>query len=39
MLIEEVEAIWAPIAHSNNWAAFSAKLRAIGDMAEAYRIV
>ena len=36
MLIEEVEAIWAPIAANDDWSAFAAKLREIGVMAEAY---
>jgi len=36
MLIEEVEALWAPIAHSDDWSAFSAKLDDIRTMAEAY---
>jgi uncharacterized protein YdiU (UPF0061 family) len=36
MLIEEVEAIWAPIAESDDWSAFDAKLGAIAEMREAY---
>ena len=36
MLIEEVEAIWAPIAEADDWSAFHAKLAAIAEMAEAY---
>ena len=37
MLIDEVEAIWAPIAASDDWSAFHAKLEEIRSMAEAYR--
>ena len=36
MLIDEVEALWAPIAHGDNWFAFGAKLADIAEMAEAY---
>lgn len=36
MLIEEVEAIWAPIAEHDDWSAFEAVLADIGVMAEAY---
>ncbi len=36
MLVEEVEAIWAPIAEADDWSAFRAKLAAIAEMAEAY---
>jgi uncharacterized protein YdiU (UPF0061 family) len=36
MLIDEVEAIWAPIAASDDWSAFHAKLAAIAQMAHAY---
>ena len=35
MLIEEVEAIWAPIARSDDWSPFRSKLEAIEQMAEA----
>lgn len=35
MLIDEVEAIWAPIAERDDWRAFEAKLAAIRQMAEA----
>lgn len=35
MLIDEVEAIWAPIAARDDWGAFEAKLVAIREMAEA----
>jgi uncharacterized protein YdiU (UPF0061 family) len=35
MLIDEVEAIWAPIADRDDWRAFEAKLAAIRQMAEA----
>jgi protein adenylyltransferase len=36
MLIDEVEAIWAPIAEHDDWSKFHAKLAAIKMMAEAY---
>lgn len=36
MLIDEVEAIWDPIAADDDWAAFTAKLEAIWRMREAY---
>jgi serine/tyrosine/threonine adenylyltransferase len=36
MLIDEVEAIWAPIAAQDDWSLFQAKLAEIGAMAEAY---
>jgi hypothetical protein len=36
MLIEEVEALWAPIAAQDDWTAFYAKLHAIGRMANAH---
>ena len=36
MLVEEVEAIWAPIAEVDDWSAFRAKLAAIAEMADAY---
>lgn len=39
MLIEEVEAIWKPIAHSDDWSVFHAKLNDIDQMREAYRLV
>ena len=35
MLIDEVEAIWKPIAESDDWSAFHAKLGAITEMADA----
>ncbi|WP_277981680.1 protein adenylyltransferase SelO family protein [Sphingomonas phyllosphaerae] len=35
MLIDEVEAIWAPIADCDDWRVFEAKLAAIRQMAEA----
>jgi uncharacterized protein YdiU (UPF0061 family) len=35
MLIEEVEAIWAPIAERDDWSAFHAKLAAISEMSAA----
>jgi uncharacterized protein YdiU (UPF0061 family) len=36
MLIEDVERIWAPIAESDDWSLFTAKLAAIAEMGEAY---
>lgn len=36
MLIDEVEALWAPIAGDDDWSAFHAKLAAIRSMADAY---
>jgi uncharacterized protein YdiU (UPF0061 family) len=36
MLIDEVEALWAPIAAHDDWSALTEKLAAIGEMAEAY---
>jgi serine/tyrosine/threonine adenylyltransferase len=36
MLIDEVEAIWSPIADADEWTAFKAKLADIATMAEAY---
>jgi uncharacterized protein YdiU (UPF0061 family) len=36
MLIEEVEAIWAPIAEADDWSAFRNKMVAIAEMAEAH---
>jgi uncharacterized protein YdiU (UPF0061 family) len=36
MLIDEVEAIWAPIAASDDWSAFGQKLADIARMADAY---
>jgi uncharacterized protein YdiU (UPF0061 family) len=38
MLIDEVEAIWAPIAAADDWLLFYEKLRQIEAMAEAYRL-
>ncbi|MGE0596813.1 MAG: protein adenylyltransferase SelO family protein [Hyphomonadaceae bacterium] len=35
LLIEEVEAIWAPIAERDDWSAFDAKLTDIAEMREA----
>lgn len=37
MLIEEVEAIWAPIAADDDWSALNAKVAAVRAMGEAYR--
>ena len=36
MLVEDVEALWAPIAERDDWSAFHAKLAEIAQMAEAY---
>jgi hypothetical protein len=36
LLIDEVEALWAPIAERDDWEPLQAKLRAIGSMREAY---
>jgi len=36
MLIEDVEATWAPIADRDDWTIFTAKLSDIATMAEAY---
>ena len=36
MLIDEVEALWAPIAERDHWGAFYGKLREICEMREAY---
>ncbi len=36
MLIDEVEAIWAPIAEGDDWTALEAKLAAIADMRAAF---
>ncbi len=38
LLIEEVEALWAPIAEQDDWAAFHAKLEAIDAMRQAYSL-
>jgi hypothetical protein len=37
MLIDEVEAIWAPIAASNDWSALNAKIAAVRRMGDAMR--
>ena len=39
MLIDEVEEIWAPIAASDDWSMFSAKLARIAQMGDAYKTV
>ena len=39
MLIDEVEALWEPIASEDDWRPFQAKLAAIGGMREAYGVV
>ncbi|MBY0420885.1 MAG: protein adenylyltransferase SelO family protein, partial [Parvularculaceae bacterium] len=36
LLIDEVEALWAPIAASDDWGPLAAKLARIGEMREAY---
>jgi serine/tyrosine/threonine adenylyltransferase len=36
MLIEEVEALWEPIAEGDDWQPFEAKVSAIREMADAY---
>ena len=36
MLIDEVEALWAPIAASDDWSLFQAKIAAIREMGQAY---
>jgi len=36
MLIDEVEAIWEPIAEADDWSAFEQKLDAVAGMREAY---
>jgi uncharacterized protein YdiU (UPF0061 family) len=38
MLIEDVEALWAPIAERDDWAPFEAKLSQLRDMREALRL-
>ena len=38
MLIEEMEAIWAPIAESDDWGMFESTLSEIAEMRDAYRI-
>ncbi|WIY53014.1 YdiU family protein [Devosia sp. YIM 151766] len=39
MLIDEVEAIWAPIAESDDWASFESTLSEIAQMRHAYGIL
>jgi uncharacterized protein YdiU (UPF0061 family) len=39
MLIEEMEAIWAPIAERDDWASFASTLSEIAQMRDAYGIV
>jgi hypothetical protein len=36
MLIDEVEALWAPIAEHDDWAPLNAKIAAIRRMGEAH---
>jgi serine/tyrosine/threonine adenylyltransferase len=38
MLIEEVEALWAPIAETDDWGPFHAKLARLGEAREAYAL-
>lgn len=35
LVIEEVEAVWAPIAERDDWSAFEAKLRGLDDLKQA----
>jgi hypothetical protein len=37
MLIEDVEALWQPIAETDDWTAFYRKLDAIRSMRDAYQ--
>ena len=37
MLIDEVEAIWAPIAEADDWSRFEAKIAAVREMGEALK--
>ncbi|MCR6670620.1 protein adenylyltransferase SelO [Devosia ginsengisoli] len=39
MLIEDVEAIWAPIAESDDWGLFESTLAKIAEMRDAYGII
>ena len=39
MLIDEVEAIWAPIAEADDWAAFEAKIARVREAGVAYALV
>jgi len=39
MLIDEVEAIWRPIAAGDDWGAFSAKIAEVGEMRGAYGVL
>ena len=36
VVIDEVEALWAPIAAADDWGAFAAKIEAVREMGEAY---
>ena len=38
MLIEEVEALWSPIAEGDDWAPLHAKLAAVGEARRAYKL-
>jgi hypothetical protein len=38
MLIDEVEALWKPIAEQDDWRPFAAKLAAIRRMGDAMRV-
>ena len=39
MLIDDVEAIWAPIAERDDWSLLQSTLAEIGQMREAYGIL
>ena len=39
MLIEEMEAIWAPIAEADDWGLFESTLAEIAVMRDAYGII
>jgi serine/tyrosine/threonine adenylyltransferase len=36
MLIDEVEALWAPIAERDDWSLFESKLRDVAEMRDAF---
>ncbi len=38
MLLDEMEAIWAPIAESDDWSLFESTLSEIAQMRDAYGI-
>ena len=39
MLIDDVEALWAPIAESDDWSLFAQKIAQIRDLADATKSV